>query len=233
MRYIISIFASCLAYASGIKAAEIVLETGIEGFQVEQAAPAELLRKLGPLLDAVGIEELRVAPVSAYAANADLIDGRGRPVEATIWLDEFIGGREVRQGFVLIGFNTRTHEVTLLRANFLPDRGLDHEPRLTQAQARTKAKTQLRDPKTPLTLDDASAQLAYQFERSGEFGGRDGVLAWVFEAKRPDWDDPYEVSVNSAAGKVVRVQGRMVGCFGKPPGVWVDVPLTEIPGPLH
>ena len=97
-------------------------------------------------------EELRVAPVSAYAGNADLVDGRGRPVEATIWLDEFIGGREVRQGFVLIGFNTRTHEVTLLRANFLPDRELTYTPRLTETQARAKAPAQLRKFTEPLAL---------------------------------------------------------------------------------
>src|SRR5262245_52527599 len=111
MRCLVASIAGCLVWAVSGHAAGIVLETGIEGFQVEQPAPAELLEKLAPLLDAAGSEELRVAPISTYPLNADLIDGRGRPVDASIWLDQFIGGRPVQQGFVLIGFNTRTHEV--------------------------------------------------------------------------------------------------------------------------
>jgi hypothetical protein len=223
MRYVAASIAGCLVYAGSINAAEIVLETGIEGFQVEQPAPAELLQKLSPLLDAAGSEELRVAPVSTYAANADLIDGRGRPVDATIWLDQFIRGREVRQGFVLIGFNTRTKEVTLLNADFLPDRGLDHLPGLTAGQAKAKAERQLRNPREPMGFDDTPAQLAYQ---------RDGQLVWVFTANGLYSHQPYLISVSSMSGKVVEMQGREVGCFGHPPGVWTDLPqLSELPTP--
>jgi hypothetical protein len=225
MHYVAASIAGCLMYAGSINAAEIVLDTGIEGFQVEQPAPAELLQKLSPLLDAAGSEELRVAPVSTYARNADLIDGRGRPVDAMIWLDQFIRGREVRQGYVLIGFNTRTKEVTLLNANFLPDRGLNHELRLTQAQARAKAKTQLRDPKAPPTLDDAPARLTYEFERTGEFGGRDGNLVWLFEARRPDSYVSHDISVSPVSGKIVRIQVRPVGCWNPPPVSRADLAL--------
>jgi hypothetical protein len=224
MRCVTASITGCLMWAGTINAAEIVLENGIDGFQIEQPAPAELLQKLSPLLDAAGSEELRVAPVSAYAGNADLIDGRGRPVEATIWLDQFIRGHEVRQGFVLIGFNTRTREVTLLNANFLPDRGLDHTPRLTAGQAKAKADPQLRNPRDPMGFDDTPARLAYEFERTGEFGGRDGKLVWIFNANGLYSHQPYQISASSMSGRVVRIQHREVGCFGEPPGAWVDVP---------
>ena len=224
MRCFIASIAGCLACASSVDAAEIVLDAGIDSFQVEQPAPAELLGKLGPLLGATGMEELRVAPVSTYSGNADLVDGRGRSVNAKIWLDQFIGGREVRDGFVLIEFNTRTHAVTLLSASFLPDQGLDRECRVTEAQAKVKATTHLRKRIEPLILDGTPAELVYQFERCGEFGGRDGILAWVFGAKRADWADRYQVSVSAISGKVVRVRSWELGCFG--PGGWTESPLN-------
>jgi hypothetical protein len=226
MRSLIVTIAGYLGCAGNVAAAEIVLEAGIEAFQVEQPAPAELLSKLGPLLDAAGTEELRVAPVSTYAGNEDLLDGRGRPVDATIWLDQFIAGHEVREGFVIIGLNTRTHEVTLVRANFLPDRGLTHRPRLTEAQARSKGVPQLRKLTEPLAFDGAAAKLAYEFERSGEFGGGNGVLAWVFTSRHVDWDVPYEVSVSSATGRVVGMRSMMNGCTVDPPRHWADSPLN-------
>lgn len=213
MRCLVASIAGCLGWAVSVNAAEIVLETGIDGFQVEQPAPAELLHHLAPLLDAAGSEELRVAPISRYPLNADLVDGRGRPVDATIWFDQFIGGRQVQQGFVLIGFNARTHEVTLLDANFLRDEGLNREPRVTQSQARVKASAPLGRRIERLTLDGTPGQLRYVFERSGEFGGRDGVLAWVFNARRADGAGEYEVSVGADSGKVVRVRRWEKGCW--------------------
>jgi hypothetical protein len=226
MRTFVASIAGCLLCTGSVNAAEIVLEAGIDDFQVEQPAPAELLLKLSPLLDATGTEELRVAPVSAYAGNADLVDGRGRPVEATIWLDEFIRGREVRQGFVVIGFNTRTHEVTLLRANFLPDRELTYTPKVTETHARAKAPAQLRKLTEPLALAVTPAELVYEFERSEEFGGRDGVLAWVFNAKHADWGAPYQVTVSSTTGRVVGVRNMMKGCMVEPSRHWADSPLN-------
>jgi hypothetical protein len=232
MRNVAASIAGCLVCAGSINATEIVLETGIEGFQVEQPAPAELLQKLSPLLDAAGSEELRVAPVSTYERNAELIDGRGRSVEAMIWLDQFIRGTEVRQGFVLIGFNTRTKEVTLLSANFLPDRELNHLPRLTAGQAKAKAEPQLRNPRELMGFDDTPALLAYDFERTEEFGGRAGKLVWIFTANGLYSHQPYQISVSSMSGKVVRIQGREVGCFGRPPGAWTDLArLSELPTP--
>jgi hypothetical protein len=218
MRRLVALLALCLSYASSLHAAGIVLDTGIDAFQVDQSAPAELLQKLAPLLDAAGTEELRVAAVIAPPEMANLLERWQSP--RTIGLVQFIRGREVRPSWVSIRFDVPTHEVTLLGANFLPDRGLNHKPRLTAAQARAKAQAQLRDPREPLAFDETSARLAYDSEQ----------LAWVFLAKRLDTYEPYEVSVSSATGKVIRLRGRWIGCFGEPPGDWVDVPVNTATG---
>lgn len=232
MRCLIASIAGCLACTGSVNAAEIVLEAGIEDFQVEQPAPAELLRKLSPLLDATGTEELRVAPVDTYSGNEYLIDGRGRPVEALIWLDQFIAGHPVQQSYVYIRFNTRTREVTLLNANFLPDRGLNHASELTADQARAMAVPQLRKPSEPLTFTEIPARLVYAFERTGEFGGRDGYLVWMFSAQGRDPNAWYDISVSATSGKVVGVELRVSGCWLAPPRASVD-PLRQVSTPLR
>lgn len=224
MSRVLALITGCLLYAGSINAAEIFLESGIEGFVVDQPAPAEVLQKLGPYLEAAGSEELRVAAVIETLGEADLVERWQSP--RTIRLVEFIQGREVRQSSVNITLNAWTHEVTLLNANFLPDRGLSQKARLTRAQARAKAETQqLRDIPGPLALDEASARLAYDSGPGGTFGRSGGQLVWVFEARRFGSDEPYELSVSSATGKVIRTRGRWIGCFGEPPGEWMDLPL--------
>jgi hypothetical protein len=214
MHHAVASIAVCFVYASSVNAAEILLETGIEGFVVDQPAPAEVVEKLGPSLDASGSEELRVAAVIAPPGEENLVE-RWQSPERTIRLVEFIRGREVQQSWVTITFNVRTHEVTLLNANFLPDRGLSHNPRLTAAQARAKAKAHLRNAREPVGLDETPARLAY-----------DSELVWIFEAKSLSSYEPYELSVSSATGKLIRMRVRWLGCFGSPPGQWIDLPLN-------
>lgn len=222
MRYLVASIAACLSYAGCINAADFILESGVDGFQVGQPVPAELLQKLAPRLNATGSEGLRLGPVDEYPDNASLIEDTG-PVESTVWLTQSIRGREVSQGWVRISLNTRTHEVTLLGANFLPDRGLNHEPRLTAAQARRKAEVQLRNQSKAVGFDATPAQLVYEFERSGEFGGHTGRLVWVFGALSWNTRQPHKVSVSAVSGEVVRIQSWRVGCFG---ASWVDLSLN-------
>lgn len=223
MHHLIALFAGCLTYAGSINAAEIRLETGIEGFVVDQPAPAEVLEKLGPYLDAAGSEELRVAAVIEQPGEENLVERWQSP--RTIRLVEFIRGRQVLQSSVNVTLNAWTHEATLLNANFLPDRGLNPKPRLNAAQARAKAEAQIRNVGEPLAVDEASARLAYDSEPGGAFGKSGGQLVWLFQAEGRDSYEPYQLSVSSATGKVIRTRGRWIGCFGEPPGEWMDLPL--------
>ena len=157
MQHVLAMFAVCLLYAGSTAAAKascdnnwtpetkrlsrtgIVLETGIEDLKVDRRAPPDLLKKIGPLLCAAGSEELRVIDV----ADRSYFGDPARHAERGIRLVEFIRGHEVRQSFVNISLNVETNEVMMLIANFLPDRGLDHEPRLTAAQAKAKVEARM------------------------------------------------------------------------------------------
>ena len=58
-------------------------------------------------------------------------------------------------------------------------------------------------------------------------GRSGGQLVWLFQAKGLDSYEPYELSINSATGKVIRTRVRWIGCFGEPPGEWADL---SVPG---
>lgn len=155
----------------------LVLPSGAAGFQVDKAAP-ELLDKIGPALLARGTEELRVIQIRHHRL--------GREVN----LRQFIRGREVVQGFVNILLNEQTNEITFFAAYFLPDRGLEHEPRLTAAEARTKVEAELREAPfyrdVKVTFHDAPPRLAYSFEVLGPGGnGLGGALVWVYAVEYP------------------------------------------------
>jgi hypothetical protein len=228
MRSVIALAALCLLYTGSLHAG-VVLDTGIASFQLDQPVPG-LLEKLGPLLDAAGAEELRVAAVIERPGEAGLLERWQSP--RTIKLVQFIRGREVRDGFVTISFDAFTHEVTLLGANFLPDRGLNDKPRLTAAQAKAQAVRQVGDPLATLAFDEKSARLAYDSAPSADFGSLGGQLVWVFLAKDPRSDEPYEISVSSATGRIIRSRGKWLGCFGVPPGEWIDVSLSRVNEPF-
>jgi len=115
----------------------IFIAGGIESFKDGEPAP-ELLRKIGPALLAAGTEELRVWSVNKEAPRA-----HPTHPERTVGLQQFIRGREVRGSWINVRVNIRTNELTSVTATFLPDRGLDHEPRLTAAAAMKKLEAEL------------------------------------------------------------------------------------------
>lgn len=182
----------------------LVLAGGIEGFQVGQPA-RELIEKIGPALLATGREELRVMQVTRESELPARMPDR----KAVVRLQEFIRGREVMQGSVNIALNEQTNEVTLLVAEFLPDRGLEHEPRLTAAEARARVEAELREipyQEMNLTFQDAPARLAYSFEVWGASGGIGGVLVWAFPTMTsiPEQAEGSfgDLGVSAATGKI-------------------------------
>jgi hypothetical protein len=230
MRSTFALFPLCLLFAADIAAAApscgsymseitiphpgIVLSTGIEGFQVDRPAP-ELLEKLGPLLCATGSEELRVWSVAQHAGKADPVERAAAP-ERTIRLVEFIRGREVKQGSVSISLNIQTNEVTYVKANFLPDRGIDHLPRLSPGQAKAKAAAgirqtlydQTRIAGRELSFSDTPAHLVYEIEQFG-FRPAQGVLVWLFNAQDVESQEWYYVTVDAGTGRVIHLSPQM------------------------
>jgi hypothetical protein len=129
-------------------------------------------------------------------------------------LDEFIQGRKVAYGGVNIAVNEQTNQVTGVWAYFMPDRGLDHVPKLFADDAKVKAGTTLRasleqrgivDPE--FSFGDGPGELRYEFEEMGseaDGGVNGGALVWVLsvDVKSYGWS---QVMVDAASGKVVRV----------------------------
>jgi Zn-dependent metalloprotease len=185
----------------------VFLQSGLAGFKVNEPAK-ELLEKIGPALLAAGTEELRVFRIAPHAAKADPIERESSP-ERTVKTRQYIRGREVQLSSVNISLNTQTNEVVHLVANFLPDRGLPHEPKLTAAQARAKVEAAMRDSvleeEQKLIFQDAPARLAYAFEDIGDDGGIGGALVWVLAATRAG--EPLEANVNALTGEVVGLRG--------------------------
>jgi len=186
----------------------IVLTIGIEDFKRAQPAPPELLEKIGPLLCAAGTEELRVHSVSGDAVFGD----PAREAERVIKLRQFIGGREVLLGWVSISLNIRTHEVMSINANFLPDRDVEHEPRLTAGQIRANAARMQQSLNQQLGSTDRQfrfgdgpdPKLLYDIEQVG-FAPVRGILVWdlsVIDQESWEW---YQVYVDAATGRLVRV----------------------------
>lgn len=187
----------------------VLLQSGLAGFTVGQPA-GELLEKFGPALLSAGTEELRVRRIAPQAAKADPVERANSP-ERTIRLVQYIRGREVQQSAVNISLNIQTNEVMHLVADFLPDRGIEHEPRLTAAEARAKVEAAMRasvlEDEQRITFENAPAHLAYAFEEIGETGGIGGVLVWVFQVKRGG--ESLEANVSALTGEVIRLRNLL------------------------
>lgn len=179
----------------------IFLPSGLDGFEVGKPAE-ELLEKIGPALLAAGTEELRVLNVHRQAALA-----RPESPERVVRLAQYIGGLEVLRCAVNIRINQETKEIMLVRADFLPDRSLQHEPKLTAAEARAKVEAAMTagglEKENRIIFTDTAARLAYAFEDIGDDGGIGGVLVWVFHATKGDGEE-VEVSVSALTGEVIR-----------------------------
>ena len=184
----------------------IFIPGGIESFKVGEPAP-DFLRQIGPALLAVGTEELRVWSVATHAAKADPVERAASP-DRTIRFTQFIRGREVHSASVNINLNIRTNEVTVVVADFMPDRGLYHEPRLTAAEARKRLEAELREipyQEWNPRFEESPPRLAYSFEQlqSGRVLG--GALVWVFAAEFPPAGGEGQfgnVMADAATGKI-------------------------------
>jgi hypothetical protein len=184
----------------------IVLPSGLAQFKVGQASK-ELLDHIGPALLAAGTEELRVTAIANEAGKADPVERQSSP-ERAVNLIQYIRGREVQNSAVNIVLNQQTNEITLVVANFLPDRGLPLEPQLTAAEARTKVEAAMRKIVLPedqkFTFQDYPASLAYAFEEIGYNGGIGGALVWVFQIVKDGL--PAEVNVDAVTGQIVSLR---------------------------
>jgi hypothetical protein len=185
-----------------MKAAGIFLRYDIADLEAEDPAP-QILEAIGPALLARGTEELRVR--SMYRDPLT-------PGEVTVKLEQFIAGREVRWAYVNVVVLEQTNELKEVWAGFMPDRGLDHEPRLSPDEARAKAITTIKESfnrwqgateRDLLLSDDAPSDLLYEFEEVGASAILGGALVWVFSARAGD--QGYRVNVDAATGKVVSV----------------------------
>jgi len=177
-----------------MKATGIFLRSGIVDLEAEAPAP-QILEAIGPALLANGTEELRVRSISLDKA-------RGRRL--VVRLDEFIAGREVRWAHVNVVVVEQTNELTEVYAGFLPDRGLDHQPRLSPMQARFKVEATMRESlrqrgqeDLKLYFSDRPARLGYEFEKIESSTIYGGALVWIFDA-------PFPVCVDAATGAIVR-----------------------------
>jgi hypothetical protein len=153
-----------------MKATGIFLRSGITNLEADDPAP-QILEAIGPALLARGTEELRVRSVSL-----DIAVGR----RLVVRLDEFIAGREVRWAHVNVVVLEQTNEVTEVYASFMPDRGLDHQPRLSAMETRFKVEATMRDRRAygleerKIYFSDRPASLGYEFQKiesSTVYGG--------------------------------------------------------------
>jgi hypothetical protein len=187
----------------------IFLPSGLAAFKVNEPAK-ELLEKIGPALLASGTEELRVFNVHRDAPKA-----RPDSPERTVRFNQYIRGREVQGAAVLITLDIQTNEITGIETNFLPDRGLQDEPRLTAAQARAKVEAAMRDgdleEERKIIFEDSPARLVYAFEDFVDGRSIGGVLAWVFLATTSG--ESVDVVVNSLTGEVIRVRTFVIGLY--------------------
>ena len=101
----------------------VVLPERLRDLEVGDSAN-ELLELFGPLLLATGRESLTV-----YRTSSGLPDRRD------IRTEQFIRGRPVVNGNVLVGFEEGSGRVYGVWSNFLPDRGLPMEAKLSAEQA--------------------------------------------------------------------------------------------------
>lgn len=184
----------------------IVLPSGLAQFKVGQASK-ELLANVGPALLAAGTEELRVTAIANVAGRADFAERQSSP-ERAVNLVQYIRGREVKDSSVNIVLNQQTNEITLVVANFLPDRGLPIEPKITADQAQAKVEAAMRNSalteKEKINFQDYPASLAYAFEEIGDNGGIGGALVWVFQIVKDGL--PAEANVNALTGQVVSLR---------------------------
>lgn len=177
--------------------------------RLKEGEPApEILERIGPALMASGGEELRVRRIEEPPSQRKWPEAR-RFTEQIIQFNEYIGGLEVRSGFIQICVNERTGELTNFGGHFLPDRGLASKPVITAAEARQRVETKLRaDPEAAEpSFPDIEPRLAYDLRPTdpgnSKWGG--GELIWVIYVERTEVRCPVSLAIGVSAltGEVI------------------------------
>jgi Zn-dependent metalloprotease len=149
----------------------IVLSNPTRHLQAGSAAP-EILQKFKDVLLAAGSETLKVRGNQMSAA------GRHRYIDT----DQFINGIPVLYGSVSLRFEEGSGLVDLLGANFLPDRGLPRQPKISEADAAKRVVQHLveRGGAKPGSVETSPPTLAYHGTHPGSTRGR---LVWAVPAR--------------------------------------------------
>ncbi len=171
-------------------------------WKVGMAAPAELLNRIGPLLLAAGGESVRIRYI-----DRDPPPPGTKSFGIVVRFVQHIHDRPVRSSTVNVAIDPGTGEVTWITSNFLPDRGLAREPKITGDTAKQALLAELANNKKSsqdMSFIDQPA-LAYSFEEhvGGERGGG-GRLVWVVPYSSPG--ENWEATVDALDGKVLSIQ---------------------------
>lgn len=99
----------------------------------------------------------------------------------------------------------QTNEVTEFYASFMPDLGLDHQPRLSAMEARFKVEDAVGKAlrvhawtERKLYFSDRPASLGYEFQKIESSTIYGGALVWIFDA-------PFPICIDAASGEIVRL----------------------------
>jgi hypothetical protein len=157
----------------------IVLSSETRNLERGQEAP-ELLQSFKNVLLAMGNETLKVE-------RNERPPGQYR----YLTLDQFINGVPVLYGGVSVQIDEATGLVEVLGANFVPDRGLPRQPKLSQADAAKRATQYVVEHRgaKPGSVETATVTLAYQGTNPGSTRGR---LVWTVHARWPGPSGSFE-----------------------------------------
>jgi hypothetical protein len=156
----------------------IVLSSRTRNLKAGQDAP-EVLQKFKDVLLATGSETLKVRLNQLSATDR------------FIKTDQFINGIPVLYGGVSLRFGEGTGLVEVLGANFLPDRGLPRQPKLSEAGAAERVTHYLveRGMAKPGSVETSAPTLAYHGTFPGSTRGR---LVWAVPARYKSASDRHE-----------------------------------------
>ncbi|HKR33397.1 MAG TPA: M4 family metallopeptidase [Steroidobacteraceae bacterium] len=148
----------------------IVLSSATRNLKAGQNA-SEVLQKFKDVLLATGGETLKI--------SGNQMSGTGR--HRYIAMDQFISGIPVLYGSVSLRFEEGSGLVDSLGANFLPDRGLSRQPKLSEADAAKRVAQLLVESgeAKPGSVETSPPTLAYHGTHPGSTRGR---LVWAVPA---------------------------------------------------
>jgi hypothetical protein len=173
----------------------ILLSSPARNFKTGDNA-AEVLQKFKDVLLATGSETLKVSGMQMSAT------GRHRYIAT----DQFINGIPVLYGSVSVRFEEGSGLVDSLGANFLPDRGLPRQPKISAADAAKRVEQILveRGMAKPGSVSISAPTLAYTGTHPGSTRGH---LIWAVPARFT----PADVGATDGMFWIDAVDGKYVG----------------------